>query len=69
MHVDAHLSAVDEDLGRAVLVGPTEDPVVVGRRAELVDLLLEELDLLLGLLQDLHQPLVLALGIDELFAG
>ena len=68
VHVHAHLPAVDEDLGRAVLVGAHEDAVVVRRRAELVDLLLEELDLLLRLLEHADEPLVLALGIGELFA-
>jgi len=45
-----------------------EDAVVVRRRAELVDLLLEEFDLLLGLLQNAHQPFVLPLGVVELIA-
>ena len=51
MDVHAHLTAVDEDLGGAVLVGAREDAVVVRRCAQLVDLLLEELDLLLGFLE------------------
>jgi hypothetical protein len=69
VHVDAHLAAVHEDLGRAVLVGTVEDPVVVGRRAELVHLLLEELDLLLGFLEHGHEPLVLSLGVRALLPG
>jgi hypothetical protein len=68
VHVHAHLPPVDEDLRGAVLVGAGEDPVVVRRSAELVDLLLEELDLLLRFLQDAHEPLVLALGVGELLA-
>jgi hypothetical protein len=67
--VHAHLAAVDEDLGGAVLVGAREDSVVVRRSAELVDLFLEELDLLLGFLEHTDQTLVLALGVGELLAG
>ena len=68
MHVDAHRPSVDQDLRGAVLVGAVEDPVGVRRRAELVDLLLEELDLLLRFLEHAHQPLVLALGVGALLA-
>ena len=68
VHVDAHRAAVDEDLGGAVLVRALEDAVGVRRRAELVDLLLEELDLLLRLLEHADEPLVLALGVGELLA-
>ena len=68
MHVDAHRLAVDEDLRGAVLVRADEDPVGVRRRAELVDLLLEELDLLLRLLEHADELLVLALGVGELLA-
>ena len=68
VHVDAHRPAVHQDLGRAVLVRAVEDPVGVRRRAELVDLLLQELDLLLGLLEHADEPLVLALGVGELLA-
>ncbi len=66
--VHAHLAPVHEDLGGAVLVGTAEDPVVVRRRAELVDLLLEELDLLLRLLQHVDESLVLPLGVRALLA-
>src|SRR5574338_338975 len=66
--VHAHRLAVHRDLGGAVLVGPREDPVRVWRRAPLVDLLLQELDLLLRLLQRVHQLLVLALRVGELVA-
>ncbi len=68
MDVDAHRPAVHDDLRRTVLVGAREDTVVVGRRAEFVDLLLQEFDLLLRLLQRVHQLLVLALGIAQLLA-
>ena len=68
MHVDAHRATVDQDLGGAVLVRALEDPVGVRRRAELVDLLLQELDLLLRFLEHADEPLVLALGVGELLA-
>ena len=66
MDVDAHRATVDDDLGGAVLVRAREDAVGVRRRAELVDLLLEELDLLLGFLERVDELLVLALGVGEL---
>ena len=68
MDVHAHLLAVDDDLGSAVLVGAHEHAVAVGRRAELVDLLLEELDLLLRLLERSYELLVLALRVTDLVA-
>ena len=61
-------SPVDQDLGGAVLVRAVEDPVGVRRRAELVDLLLQELDLLLRLLEHADELLVLALGVGALLA-
>src|SRR5690606_8427766 len=66
--VDAHRAAVDHDLGRPVLVRAREDAIAVGRRAELVDLLLEELDLLLRLLERVDELLVLPLRVGELLA-
>jgi hypothetical protein len=68
VHVDPHALAVDDDLRSAVLVAALEDTVAVGRRAELVDLFLQELDLLLRLLEDPHQLLVLTLRIAQLIA-
>ena len=50
------------------LFGAIEDAVGVRRRAELVDLLLQELDLLLRFLEHADQLLVLALGVGALLA-
>jgi hypothetical protein len=69
MHVDPHRLAVDDDLRRPVLVRALEDSIGVRRGAQLVHLLLEELDLLLGLLEGVHEPLVLTLCVGELLAG
>ena len=68
VNVDAHVLAVDHDLGGAVLVRALVDAVAVRRRAELVDLFLQELHLLLGFLKRRHQLLVLSLRIRELVA-
>jgi len=68
MHVDAHRLSVHQDFGRAVFVRAGEHPIGVRRSAQLVDLFLQELDLLLGLLEHAHELLVLALGVRELLA-
>ena len=65
VQVHAHRPAVDEDLAGSVFVGALEDAVRVRRRAQLVDFLLEELDLLLRFLQRADEPLVLALGVGD----
>jgi hypothetical protein len=69
MRVHPHRPAVHDDLGGTVLIGPLEDSVVVGRRAQLVDLFLQELDLLFRLLEHADEALVLALGVGALLAS
>src|SRR5262249_53483364 len=69
MDVHPHRATVDQDLGRAVLVGTLEDSVGVRGRAELVDFFLQELDLLLRLLEDSYESLVLSLRVRELLAS
>ena len=68
MHVHAHHLAVDVDLDGAVLVGTLEHAVGVRRRAQLVDLFLEQVDLLLRVLQRVDELLVLALRVVVLLA-
>ena len=68
VRVDPHHLAVDVDLAGAVLVRALEQAVRVRRRAELVDFLLEQIDLLLRVLQRVDELLVLALGVVDLLA-
>ena len=68
VRVHPHHLAVDVDLAGAVLVAALEDAVGVRRRAELVDFLLQQVDLLLRVLQPAHELLVLPLGVERLLA-
>ena len=66
---DPHLAAAGEDVDRPVLVDPEERPVRGRRLGELLDLLAESGELLLGLLQRERQLLVLGDRVGELALG
>ena len=66
---DPHLAAAGEDVDGAVLVGVEEGPVGTGRLGELVHLLAQRGDVLLGLLEGVGQLLVLGDGLGQLALG
>ena len=64
-----HLAAAGEDVDRAVVVGVEEGAVGGRRLGELVDLLAQRGDVLLGLLQGEGELLVLGDGLGQLALG
>src|SRR3990170_1537046 len=69
VEVDLHLAALRQDVDGAVLVDREVDAVRRGRRAELVDLLLEGGDLLPRLVEGVDELLVLVERLHELAVG
>ena len=69
VHGHPHLAATREDVDGAVVVGVEERPVGARGLGELVDLLAQGGDVLLGLLQRVGQLLVLRDGLGQLALG
>ena len=69
MHGHPHLPATGEDVDGAVVVGVQEGPVGARGLGELVDLLAQRGDVLLGLLQGVGQLLVLRHSLGQLALG
>ena len=67
VHIDAQMPAIQVQVDGAVLVALSENTVAIGGRAQLLDFLLQGADILLRFPERVHELLVLAPPLPQLF--